>query len=139
MEWVSYLAGERHSSTPECVSEELRILFISLNDNLLDEERQKLRPYLTRTIGTAGDGLAGERLTTMYYRLCLTRRLYPYAKGASTPGELGWYLTRPPRGIGARPPLEPIFALLDELLPLEPIQFPARWRVAEEFAQAESF
>jgi hypothetical protein len=57
MEWVSHLAGEPHSDAPRCVSPVLRALCISLNDGLADGPRQRLRPYLTRTIGTAGDGL----------------------------------------------------------------------------------
>jgi hypothetical protein len=61
MEWVSYLAGESHSDSPVCVSPVLRALCISLNDGLSDGPRQRLRPYLTRTIGTAGDGLDEER------------------------------------------------------------------------------
>jgi hypothetical protein len=57
MEWVSHLAGEPHSDQPGCVSPVLRALCIALNDGLDDAPRQRLRPYLTRTIGTAGDGL----------------------------------------------------------------------------------
>jgi hypothetical protein len=61
MEWVSYIAGEPHSDTPACVSPVLRGFGISLNDNWDDEQRQKLRPYLARCIGTAGDGRDKER------------------------------------------------------------------------------
>jgi hypothetical protein len=61
MEWVSHLAGEPHSDEPACVSPVLRALCIALNDGLEDEPRQRLRPYLTRTIGTAGDGLDATR------------------------------------------------------------------------------
>jgi hypothetical protein len=61
MEWVSYLAGEGHSDSPACVSPVLRALCISLNDGLPNRPRQRLRPYLTRTIGTAGDGLDEHR------------------------------------------------------------------------------
>jgi hypothetical protein len=61
MEWVSYLAGEPHSDSPACVSPVLRALCISLNDDLPERPRQRLRPYLARTIGTAGDGLDEER------------------------------------------------------------------------------
>src|SRR5579875_963686 len=61
MEWVSYVAGEPHSDSPQCVSPVLRALCISLNDEQPDAARQKLRPYLARTIGTAGDGLDEER------------------------------------------------------------------------------
>ena len=57
MEWVSYLAGEPHSDQPVCVSPVLRAMCIALNDGLDQEPRQRLRPYLTRTIGTANDGL----------------------------------------------------------------------------------
>jgi hypothetical protein len=57
MEWVSHLAGEPHSDQPRCVSPVLRALCIALNDGLPDEDRQRLRPFLTRTIGTADDGL----------------------------------------------------------------------------------
>ena len=61
MEWVSHLAGEPHTDAPACVSPVLRALCIALNDGLDDVRRQRLRPYLTRTIGTAGDGLDTER------------------------------------------------------------------------------
>jgi hypothetical protein len=57
MEWVSYLAGEPHSDQPVCVSPVLRAMCIALNDGLDHEPRQRIRPYLTRTIGTADDGL----------------------------------------------------------------------------------
>lgn len=61
MEWVSYLAGEPHGDDPVCVSPVLRAYCTSLNDSLADGPRQRLRPYLTRTIGTAQDGLDEER------------------------------------------------------------------------------
>jgi hypothetical protein len=57
MEWVSYLAGEPHGDQPACVSPVLRAFCTTLNDNLEDGPRQRLRPYLVRTIGTADDGL----------------------------------------------------------------------------------
>jgi len=61
MEWVSLLAGEPHGDEPTCVSPVVRAFCISLNDSLDDEPRQLLRPYLTRTIGTADDGLDEKR------------------------------------------------------------------------------
>ncbi|HTU96313.1 MAG TPA: hypothetical protein VMF14_10775 [Solirubrobacteraceae bacterium] len=61
MEWVSYLAGEPHSDQPICVSPVLRAMCIALNDGLEQDPRQRLRPYLTRTIGTANDGLDTDR------------------------------------------------------------------------------
>jgi hypothetical protein len=61
MEWVAYIAREKHSDQPQCVSPILRSFCINLNDALDDEMRQRLRPYLTRCIGTAGDGRDEER------------------------------------------------------------------------------
>jgi hypothetical protein len=57
MEWVSHLAGEPHTDAPTCVSPVLRAVCVTLNDGLADGPRQRLRPYLARTIGTADDGL----------------------------------------------------------------------------------
>jgi hypothetical protein len=57
MEWVCYLASEPHSDEPPCVSPALRAFCIALNDGLDHAPRQRLRPYLARTIGTADDGL----------------------------------------------------------------------------------
>jgi hypothetical protein len=61
MEWVSYLAGEPHSDQPVCVSPMLCAFCIRLNDALPGDQRQRMRPYLARTIGTAGDGLDERR------------------------------------------------------------------------------
>ena len=61
MEWVSHLAGESHSDEPACVSPVLRAFCTTLNDSLEDRSRQRLRPYLARTIGTADDGLDESR------------------------------------------------------------------------------
>ena len=56
MEFAAYLAGIEHTDQPQCVSPVLRVFMIRWNDDLDDETRQKLRPYISRTIGTAGDG-----------------------------------------------------------------------------------
>jgi hypothetical protein len=61
MEWVAYLANEPHSDSPVCVSPVLRSFCIAFNDALPDGQRQRLHPYLTRCIGTAGDGRDEER------------------------------------------------------------------------------
>lgn len=61
MEWVAYIAGEDHTDAPECVSSVLRTFAIGVNDRWDDVQRQKLRPYLARCIGTAGDGRDPER------------------------------------------------------------------------------
>ena len=57
MEWVSHLVGEPHGDEPACVSPVLRACCVALNDGLEYAPRQRLRLYLARTIGTAGDGL----------------------------------------------------------------------------------
>jgi hypothetical protein len=57
MEWVSYLAGEPHSNQPVCVSPVLCAFCTTLNDAMEDAPRQRMLPYLDRTIGTADDGL----------------------------------------------------------------------------------
>jgi hypothetical protein len=61
MEWVAYIAGEEHSDSPVCVDPVLRRFGMGLNDALPDDMRQRLRPYLARMIGTAGDGRSEER------------------------------------------------------------------------------
>jgi hypothetical protein len=61
MEWVAYLANEPHTDQPACVSPVLKSFCIAFNDALPDDRRQRLRPYLTRCIGTAGDGLDERR------------------------------------------------------------------------------
>jgi hypothetical protein len=61
MEWAAYVAGEPHTDQPACVSPILRSFCISLNDAWDDDMRQRLRPYLARCIGTAGDGRDRER------------------------------------------------------------------------------
>jgi hypothetical protein len=57
MEWVSYIAGERHGDRPSCVSSVLRAFTMALNDTLEDAPRQRLRPYLARMVGTDQDGM----------------------------------------------------------------------------------
>jgi hypothetical protein len=61
MEWCAYIAKEPHSDQPVCVSPVLKSFCIAFNDALPDDQRQRLRPYLTRCIGTAGDGLDERR------------------------------------------------------------------------------
>jgi hypothetical protein len=61
MEWVAHLAGEPHSDAPRAVSPVVAAFARALNDALGDADRQRLRPYLARSIGTAGDGRDAER------------------------------------------------------------------------------
>lgn len=55
LEAVAWLAGEKHSDHPVCVSAVLGDFCRSCNDSLDDIKRQQLKPYLPRLIGTAGD------------------------------------------------------------------------------------
>ncbi len=55
-EAVAWLAGEDHTDQPTCLSLALGQFLRRWNDDLDDEGRQRLKPYLPRCIGTAGDG-----------------------------------------------------------------------------------
>lgn len=55
-EYAAYLAGEPHTDRPQSVSPGLRDFVISWNDALDGETRQRLRPYISRMLGTARDG-----------------------------------------------------------------------------------
>jgi hypothetical protein len=124
MEWVSYLAGEPHSDSPSCVSPVLRALCISLNDGLPDGPRQRLRPYLTRTIGTAGDGLDEQRAwLAMDW---LTRTFAPWWLRLVSLDDAAAWLADGPEITGARP-------LRDALGPLE------RARSATRRARSSAF
>ena len=57
MEAVAYMAGEKHSDMPQCVSPVLRAYGMRLNDSLPDDQRQALKQFVPALIGTAGDGL----------------------------------------------------------------------------------
>lgn len=61
LEAVAYIAGENHSDQPICVCPVLAAFGRAWNDDLDDETRQKLKPYIPRMIGTAGDGHAERR------------------------------------------------------------------------------
>jgi hypothetical protein len=52
MELVAWMAGEKHSDAPECACPVITKYVIRLNDRLTTEERQLLKPYLPRIIGT---------------------------------------------------------------------------------------
>jgi hypothetical protein len=56
MEIVAWLAGEAHTAAPRCASPVIRAFTIGLNDQGGSEQRQKLRPYLPRMVGTIADG-----------------------------------------------------------------------------------
>jgi hypothetical protein len=108
MEWVAFIAGEEHSDEPVCVSDYLADLCRGLNDYWSDKDRQRLRPYLVRCIGTADDGLDDVR-ERLAYEVVMTR---PYGVCACT---------------GCLAALGPdvILPLLDRMLPTVTIDLPA--------------
>jgi hypothetical protein len=60
MEAVAWAAGEKHSDHPLCVSPVLGAFLRKWNDDLDDEGRARLKPYIFKVIGTAGDSEADE-------------------------------------------------------------------------------
>jgi hypothetical protein len=57
LELVSVFAREPFTDAPTCVSPVLRTYGMALNDQWDDEQRQLLKPFIPRMVGTAGDGL----------------------------------------------------------------------------------
>lgn len=78
MEAVAWLAGEKHSDTPKCTSKVLSAFVQNLNDYSNDKDRQKLKPYLTKLLNTAGpEELELQRLyagTTLLFTAVAKRR-----------------------------------------------------------------
>ena len=52
MELVSYVAGEPWSDHPECACPVLTSFMVAWNDSLNDTDRQRLKPYIPRLVGT---------------------------------------------------------------------------------------
>ncbi len=52
MEMVSYLAREKWSDSPKCASPVIASFLRSWNDSLNDDDRQMLKPYAFKVIGT---------------------------------------------------------------------------------------
>ncbi|MGH2465417.1 MAG: hypothetical protein ACRDGI_08150, partial [Candidatus Limnocylindrales bacterium] len=60
MEWVAIFAGEKKTDHPKCTSPVLTAFAIAWNDASSDEDRQALRPYIPRLVGTSGDHAADQ-------------------------------------------------------------------------------
>lgn len=105
MEWISHLSGEGHTDHPKCVDPLLTQFIVLVNDAMTDEDRQRLRPYLARCIGTAGDGRMHERAVLLANRprleILRTDRLRPCEAA-----------------------VQEILVFLDRLLPTEHIDLP---------------
>jgi hypothetical protein len=52
MEAVAYVAGEPFSAHPECASPVITSFLVSWNDAMNDVDRQMLKPYIVRLVGT---------------------------------------------------------------------------------------
>src|SRR4029077_13546284 len=52
MEAVAYVAGEPHSDHPKCASPILTSFCMRWNDRLNDVDRQLLKPFIPRLVGT---------------------------------------------------------------------------------------
>ena len=75
MELVAYIAGEAHGYEPDCASALLTGYTIRLNDSMRPVEREGLRPFLPRLVGTsAGDE---QRRFEAMARMMLTRLFAP--------------------------------------------------------------
>ena len=85
MEVVSWLADEGFTDAPQCASPVLARYTIRLNDRWDTEERQTLKPYLVRMIGTGGDGKDAAR--GRIARRHLADRIVPWLDLAGVPTE----------------------------------------------------
>ena len=119
---ISHLAGEPHSDAPACVSPVLHIFCTALNDALDDNARQRLRPYLPRTIRTAEDGLdeARSRMATDW-----PVRVYAPTWLAAV------HLRRSADAVAALPPIADVIALKEAVRPLQRARAESRdaWRL----------
>jgi len=61
MEAISLLTGEQRTDNPACVAPSLIVMGIRLNDWATEEQRQTLKAFVARLIGTAGDDAAEDR------------------------------------------------------------------------------
>lgn len=74
MTFVALLAGERHTDAPSTASPLVRQFALILNDALPDTERQRLKPFAPRIIGTA-DGFEPGRAAVL--RRVMQQEVFP--------------------------------------------------------------
>jgi len=140
MEYLAWLAAETHGDHPRTACPVLAALTRALNDYMPDSTRQGLRPYLSRMVGTADDGLSAWRAREIvgwvehrvyplvwyspmaWARMAAARRMirradYFGAVQASADVMYRAGLVRPAHW-------EPVWALLDHLLPLSELDRP---------------
>jgi hypothetical protein len=133
VELASLLAGEKFSDHPRCVCVVIAGFLRSLNDRVAHADRQRLRPYAGRAVGSrsarqisrqrrdaclaaAGVRLEGGRIRRLLGRLAIRARIF-FVVGLRPAMRLnrgaGEYAAR---AVFARNGAEEAFALLDRLL-----------------------
>jgi hypothetical protein len=100
-----------------CVDPILRRFAIALNDNLGDEDRQRLRPYLARCIGTARDARGNERMRLLRESVRGWTKTYPTDQRLDLAGWLASELAILGR-------VDEALDLFDRMLPKELIRVP---------------
>jgi hypothetical protein len=65
MEAVAYVAGEPWSDHPECACPVLTSFMVPWNDQLGDADRQRLKPYIPRLVGTRSTSEVEQRRSWM--------------------------------------------------------------------------
>lgn len=85
MSLVACLAGEEHSDAPFVASPLIRAFVIPLNDNMPYLQRQRLKPFTLRIIGTR-DGHDHERAE--YMRKMLSEKVVPMVTGETSLGTM---------------------------------------------------
>jgi TolB-like protein len=83
MELVAYIAGEEHSYAPACASDLLTGFTIRLNDSMRQAERENLKPFLPRLVGT-NQGDERRRFEAMT-RTVIARLLVPILERRGAP------------------------------------------------------
>jgi len=65
MEAVAFVAEEKWSDSPECASPVVAAFLRSWNDSLGDDDRQMLKPYVLKVVGTRGTKAQEEKRAWM--------------------------------------------------------------------------
>jgi len=76
MEAVAYFNNEPHSDKPQCACPVLTSYLIVLNDDMNNEERQALKPYILRLIGTRDEN-SKKRMDILLHHTIV--KIIPYA------------------------------------------------------------
>ena len=103
MEAVAYIAGEPFSDRPQCASPVLGAVLRAWNDNLDDETRQRLKPYVARLVGTAGNEHDDARRREALWEWVLGTLVPRWLETAGMGAEAERVRADGARGLGRRP------------------------------------